>query len=467
MELFGFSIGQVLQGAYRLVDTVGDGGTGVVYRAEQLARQQPVAIKAFVLSGLRTTAGHDAMVMDLERVSGLDHPNVVTVLDLNALDFDHPYVVMELLPGADLAATTAGTSRLGPRGVLKVIEQAAGALTAAHADGVIHGGLRPGNLILRRAGHGHDVRLTDFGIHHLQRTEVAGMDRPVIGAPPFMAPEQARGAADELGVTTDVWGLGAVTYFALCGRPPLTARYLTRFIDRVQREDPPPLSEHLPGCPEALDRALARSLAREPGARFPTVEAFVEELSAAVALVKHDPEKEKQRPLFQSPEAPPPRHQPPVEVLAEQAPEEPALRVTNVLGHPTAPAVAQAPARPETPAAPPDDDGGEQGPTTEFLDVEQLSADAPREPPAAPEVEDVARKTAELKPDTGLLRLRDVGGDGDEAPTTPFHKEPASHDWSEDFSRTLQDAVLVDGSHAADEVVLRDQGAAEDDEDGD
>ncbi len=302
MALFGFSKGQTLHGTYKLVDRIGEGGTGVVFRGERVRGGQTVAIKTMALEGGRSIEAYDLWLEEMARIGSLDHPHIVEILDLNELDFNHPFVVMDLVDGKDLGDVIVEQGNLSPHVVLDLVKQAAGALTRVHAKGLIHGALRPGNVLLESVDTGYVVKLTDFGIHRLQRTVVEGMDRDPIGTPPFMAPEQARGDDDALDAATDVWALGALAYLALCGEPPLAARYLTRFIDRVCAKDPPPLSQRVEGLPEMFDRVLAKALARDREERYAAVGPFVLDLAAAVALVKIDEEEDKKRALFRSDE---------------------------------------------------------------------------------------------------------------------------------------------------------------------
>ena len=477
MALFGFSIGQILHGAYRLVDRIGQGGTGVVFEGEQIRREQPVAIKALELKGGRATEAYDRWVVDLERVGVLDHPHVVPVLDLNELDFDHPFVVMELVRGVDLAAaTTAAGGGLWHLVVLDIIKQAGSALSSTHAGGVIHGGLRPGNMLLERREAGFNVKLTDFGIHRLQRTEVAGMEDAPIGTPPFMAPEQARGASDEQDVTTDVFGLGALTYFALSGEPPLSARYLTRFIDRVCKEDPPPLSQMAPGYPEVLDRVLARSLARDQQDRYPTIDAFVLDLEAAMAMVERDPEEDKKRPLFRSAKEVGASATPAVEPGHPWPPPEPARAAEPpaVRGH-------EARVTELFEADEPQDEGRHLERVTEMLrrseEVEEGGDEGAQEPAtlimATDELtapKDELRKTMEYPSGQGgaedAPRLRDVGLYDDEAPTVREPMRSRHHDWSMDYSATLEDVGAEGGTPSAIKRMLQERRALVQDSEG-
>ena len=481
MALFGFTSGQLLHGTYRLGDPIGQGGTGVVFSAEHVAEERPVAIKALALEGGKTIDAYDAWVADLEAVGDLDHPHVVHLQDLNELDFDHPYVVMDLVDGKDLTAVVQERGRLSGHEVLGLVKQAAGALNRAHARGLIHGGLRPGNMLLQRTDAGYKIWLTDFGVHRMQRTEVAGVDRPPIGTPPFMAPEQARGAADEQDRTTDVYGLGALAYFALCGEPHMELRYLTRFIARVCREDPPPLSERVPGYPELLDRVLARALAREQAERYPTVGELVLDLAAAVALIKEEPEEKKKRPLFNKKEAAPaaPSQAPAAPVPPEPEPAWPMPPSTDPPAHEERVTAFLEQDEPDTHPErktevlvarddEADDEVPRLAPVGEDDDEEEETLVTPREPhddedilrktavlddPAAAESlvetlregdvksDDVLRKTAPFPPerqdDAPPMRLRDVGMDTDEIPTV--RRAMRGRGWSTDLAATIKE----------------------------
>jgi putative two-component system response regulator len=253
-------------GNYRLLERVGVGGMGVVYRAEHRQLRTPVAVKALPATADLKPRTLARFFVEIRAVGKLKHPNIVAAVDAGeepARGPDSPavpYFVMELVPGVDLerAATAAP---LPVPFACHVAHQVADALVEAHKHGLVHRDIKPSNIVVTPEGQ---AKLLDFGLARLPGDERLTRTGAQLGTVGYMAPEQVRNArgAD---ARADVFGLGAALFFALTGRAP--------FDDVMAAFGPPPSARALrPEVPPALDAVLARMMATDPAARVASAE---------------------------------------------------------------------------------------------------------------------------------------------------------------------------------------------------
>jgi Tol biopolymer transport system component len=258
-------------GRYELLEPLGAGGMGVVFKARDTRLQRDVAVK-LLGEGLAADAG---MASRFERearaASSLNHPNIVTVFDAG-VDGDTLYLVTELLQGETLASRMAGRP-LGAADTLDVAVQIAAALAAAHAAGIVHRDIKPQNIFLTRTG---TVKLLDFGIARLipQRTAPDASDVTrdmtvtytgvIVGTPAYMAPEQIRG--HDVDARTDIFAFGCVLHEMLTGVSPFARAHAADVMAAVLG-DAPGRPEQL-RVPPALERIVQRCLEKDPADRF-------------------------------------------------------------------------------------------------------------------------------------------------------------------------------------------------------
>ena len=281
-------LGKVLAGRYRIVQLLGSGGIGDVYLGEPVgpgvsaARGEArgrVAIKALRAEHRGEADLVKRFLREAEAAARVRHPNVLGVLEPPVERDGDLWFVTELLLGLDLADTLGYSRSLGPARAVKLAAGAADGLAAAHAAGVVHRDVKPENIFLVHAADGSEgVKLLDFGFAWMPGDD-AGQRFPgeggVVGTPEYMAPEQAQGAPAH--GTADVYSLGIVLYEMLAGRIPFAGAYPA--IARLHAAQPlPPLGVAL--SPE-LSRVVARALAKDPAARFPTMEQLSRALLAS------------------------------------------------------------------------------------------------------------------------------------------------------------------------------------------
>jgi serine/threonine-protein kinase len=258
-------------GQYALKRKLGEGGMGEVWLAEHALLKRPCAVK-FIRPDL---AAHPAtaarFAREVQAVTGLTHPNTVRVYDYGRADDGSFYYVMEYLDGPTLQELVRESGPLSPGRVVFLLRQVCGALAEAHAAGLVHRDLKPGNVIVATLGGQQDVaKLLDFGL--VQDLSADADDRltrtgTVLGTPAYMSPEQAAGesAVDARG---DVYGLGAVAFFALTGRPPFQGKTIGQVLSAHRSEPPPPVTDFRPDVPADLATVVARCLAKLPNNRF-------------------------------------------------------------------------------------------------------------------------------------------------------------------------------------------------------
>ncbi|SBT49819.1 serine/threonine protein kinase [Micromonospora auratinigra] len=265
---------RLLNGRYQSEELLGSGGMGEVWRGRDLRLDRPVAIKLLTVGDDEQTAA-ERFDREARTAARLTHPHIVGVYDFGTED-DDSYLVMELVDGPTVSALIAE----GPLPVERAVSialQACEGVAAAHAAGVVHRDVKPGNLIVDPAG---TVKICDFGIARLPGG--AGRDTltgPVakLGTSSYMSPEQALGRPVD--PRTDLYGLGCTLYAMLAGRPPFAGDPLTVLHQHVN-EPPPPLREHRTDVPAELDALVSELLAKDPADRPDNAAAVRDRLAA-------------------------------------------------------------------------------------------------------------------------------------------------------------------------------------------
>lgn len=284
--------GTVLDGKYRLDEKIGSGGFGAVYRSTHIALDRTVAVKV-----LRPSPGNDTpealarFRQEAVSTTRLNHPNAVTVTDFGVSSAGIAYLVMELLVGQTLKELLGEDCVLPIGRCVELLVPVAEALAAAHDAGIVHRDIKPDNVFIHRTDDGERVKVLDFGIAKLvgegSGSEVQGITETgvILGTPDYMSPERLTGAPVD--GRADVYSIGVLLYRMLVGQLPFhiekgASPYAVAL--KLMIESPRPLREAAPDLPEAVERVILRSLAKNPEER-PTAIEFARELERAASTM--------------------------------------------------------------------------------------------------------------------------------------------------------------------------------------
>lgn len=271
-------VGKTFNG-YLVTRYIARGGMGVVYEASQISLDRPVAIKFLFpyLSGDATF--RDRFEREARAIARLNHPNIVRVLDYGYQDSLH-YMVMDLIDADSLRARLVRARDEGMslqlKSSLNILRQVGSALTYAHGLGLVHRDVKPGNILMDKSGTAY---LADFGVVKIIGDSQITSTGTLVGTPDYMAPEQSTGVSD-IGPASDQYSLAVVAYEMLTARVPFQAPTPVAVMHKHVVEPPPAPRSIAPWLPPSAENALMRALSKNPLERFPTVDAFVAELSA-------------------------------------------------------------------------------------------------------------------------------------------------------------------------------------------
>jgi tetratricopeptide (TPR) repeat protein/tRNA A-37 threonylcarbamoyl transferase component Bud32 len=260
---------------YEILEELGRGGMGIVYKARQIRLNRIVALK-MILAG--DFAGHEAVdriISEAKIVARLQHPNIVQIYATGDCE-GRPYVELEYVPGGSLAARLDGTP-WHPRAAARLVEQLALAMADAHRLGIVHRDLKPANILMTDEGV---PKITDFGLaKSLEKDSGLTRTQSILGSPRYMAPEQAEGNTKSVGPAADVYALGTNLYELLTGRPPFIAPTVLATLDLVKNAEPVPPGRLQPNLPRDLETICLKCLRKESLARYATAQALAQDLS--------------------------------------------------------------------------------------------------------------------------------------------------------------------------------------------
>ena len=220
---------------YELLEELGRGGMGVVYRAYQKSLDRTVAVKMLLRRDLASPADLARFRTEAEAAARLDHPNIVSVFEVGECS-GHPFYSMRFIEGTTLAKRLT-TGPLPHRDAALILAKVAAAVHVAHGRGVLHRDLKPSNILIDASGEPH---VSDFGLaKRIEADQTVTHTGAIIGTPCYMSPEQAAGSRGDVGPASDVWSLGAILYQTLTGRPPFQASNPMDTLLAVLESDPP------------------------------------------------------------------------------------------------------------------------------------------------------------------------------------------------------------------------------------
>ena len=266
--------GEERVGDYLLLEEIARGGMGIVYKARHLGLKRVVALKT-ILSGSMATATERARFRrEAELAANLDHPNIVPIYEVRDQD-GILFFSMKLIDGGNLADHRATFTR-DPRAIARLLITLAQALHYAHGKGFIHCDLKPSNILIDIDGQ---PQITDFGLARRASEESSlTATGAILGTPSYMAPEQAAGQRQSIGPATDVYGLGAILYELLTGRPPFRTPTMMETVLQVLERDPIPPHELVPGLPRELETICLKCLEKLPEDRYASAKELASDL---------------------------------------------------------------------------------------------------------------------------------------------------------------------------------------------
>jgi serine/threonine-protein kinase len=264
---------------YQLLEILGRGGMGVVYKARQVALNRLVAVKMLLAGAFAGTPDSARFRSEAEIVARLQHPHIVQIYEIGEYE-GRPFMVLELLEGS-ISRVTGGAAVL-PSQAAGWVETLARAVHHAHQRGIIHRDLKPANVLQSADGI---LKIADFGLAKIMSGTDGGQTQTglILGTPGYMAPEQAECRTAETGPRTDVYGLGAILYELLTGRPPFQGGSIPELLEQVRLEEPQPPRRLQPQVPRDLETICLRCLHKDPGRRFGSAANLADELSAFLA----------------------------------------------------------------------------------------------------------------------------------------------------------------------------------------
>jgi eukaryotic-like serine/threonine-protein kinase len=259
-------------GKYHIIELIGEGAMGVVYRANDSVLDRTVAIKVMNESIARQDDLRKRFLHEAQAAASLQHPNVVCIYDLG--DFDgHLFIAMEFIQGVDLEKLLETGEPIALQARLDIIIDVLTGLTFAHKRGIIHRDIKPANIRVTEDGR---AKIMDFGVAHLSSSSMTSTGS-FLGTPSYMAPEQI--TEGKTSPATDIFAVGGVLYQLLTQMRPFEAPTLQNLFFRIITETPKPVSELVPGLPPALDRIVAKAMAKEPADRYATALEMANDLS--------------------------------------------------------------------------------------------------------------------------------------------------------------------------------------------
>jgi tRNA A-37 threonylcarbamoyl transferase component Bud32 len=260
---------------YEILEELGRGGMGVVFKARQLKADWTVALK-MILPGKLDRESVARFYREARATAQVRHPHVAQLYEVGEHD-GQPFFSMEYCPGGNLARKLAGNP-LPPREAAEVVLRLAQGVEAAHQQGVIHRDLKPLNVLLVAEGTTVTAKITDFGL--ARKLDEAGQTHTgaIFGTPAYMAPEQARGRGHEAGPPADIWALGAILYECLTGRPPFLAVTDFETLLQVINHEPAGVRRLNPAVPSDLETICLKCLRKDPDRRYSSASALAEDL---------------------------------------------------------------------------------------------------------------------------------------------------------------------------------------------
>jgi serine/threonine-protein kinase len=269
---------------YEIVRVLGRGGYGIVFEAVDSTLNRNVAIKVLTRDLSGRAVSRRRFIREARACAAINHPNVVTIHGVDDSG-ETPFIVMELIQGETLRDRIRREPKLDLMDILRIGSQVAQGLAAAHAQGIIHRDVKPGNIMLLDSVR---VKIADFGLARVATENVELTSRGVaVGTPAYMSPEQVRG--EELDARSDLFAMGCVMYAMFAGHSPFHGRHALEIAMRIETHHPPRLGEISKGVPEFLDSIVSRLLEKDREKRFQSAAEVADVLGRHLTILNQTP----------------------------------------------------------------------------------------------------------------------------------------------------------------------------------
>src|SRR6184192_4650969 len=279
-------------GHYEILEEIGRGGMGVIYRARQQHSRRIVAVKRIFAHQVNS---HETLVRfrrEAEAVASLDHPNILPIYEVSESEEGLPFFSMKYAEGGSLR-TAAPTLRTKPRECVRLMAKVARGIAYAHGKGVLHRDLQPGNILLDESG---EPMVSDFGLAKwLDQNSDLTRTLETLGTPGYIAPEQTECPADKLTCAADIYSLGAILFYLLTGRPPFVGANVLTVIHQAAATAAPRLRSLAPSLDRDLETIVARCLESDPNARYQSAGTLADDLEH---WLKHEPIRARRTGVF-------------------------------------------------------------------------------------------------------------------------------------------------------------------------
>ncbi|NIM18695.1 MAG: protein kinase [Candidatus Latescibacteria bacterium] len=264
-------IGQTIS-HYRITEKLGEGGMGVVYKAEDTRLKRTVALKFLSPKLLANEPVKKRFLHEAQAAAGLTHPRICTIHEIHEAD-GHIFIVMEYIEGESLAEKIASGGPLPIEEALDIAVQVARGLAKAHSEGIVHRDIKPGNVLITPEGQ---AKVVDFGLAKLATQTRITRTGMAVGTVAYMSPEQAQG--QEVDHRTDIWSLGAMLYEMLTGQLPFRGEAETAVLYSILNEAPEPVTSPRGDVPVAVEDIIEKALSKDPAKRHETTHELLAEL---------------------------------------------------------------------------------------------------------------------------------------------------------------------------------------------
>ncbi|UCF79050.1 MAG: protein kinase, partial [Candidatus Eiseniibacteriota bacterium] len=256
---------------YRIIEKLGEGGMGVVYKAEDVKLKRIVALKFLPPHALSNQEDKNRFLKEARAAASLDDTNICTVHEIDEAD-DKTFIAMTYIEGQSLKEKIA-SGPLPLDEAINITMQVAAGLQDAHEKGIVHRDIKSGNIMVTTKGQ---VKIMDFGVAKLTKETTVTEIGTTVGTAAYMSPEQTRG--DEVDHRTDIWSLGVIIYEMATGRKPFQGDYEQAVVYSILNEEPEPMTALRSGVPLELERIVEKALAKNPGERYQHVDELVVDL---------------------------------------------------------------------------------------------------------------------------------------------------------------------------------------------